>query len=154
MSALKKIVFAILCVALFSSCSSLRFSSRLGGNYHRSVPLAIIPYQDNTDSGASELLYLLQSHGYNLVAYDGPRTGYDRRPYGRSRYDGQYDTIYILDINCKLKPQTEDTYSSFRAILSDQKTGHIILTATLRGRAKDAKQTVTDLVRKMDRIIH
>ena len=151
---MKRIILATLCIVLFASCSTLRISGpRDGATYDRKVPMAIVPYHDETETGAGELMYLLQTNGYNLISFESARTG--RLPH-RSRHARPHrgkidmgDSFYIMEIHNRKKKGTEDTYSSYRATISDSETGYIILSANLRGK-KDARQTVRELVRRMN----
>ena len=155
MKSLKKILLAAVCVVLFSSCSPMRFSTRSGQTFERRAPLEIVPFFDETVSGASELMYLLQMNGYNIVSragsgyYEGHRGHRGRSSHSRPQYS--QDGYYVLDIFTRKQKGAEDTYASFRATLSDAETGHIILTASIR-RPTDATQTVRELVRRMNQI--
>ena len=154
---MKRIILAALCIVLFASCSALRISGpRDGAIYDRKVPMAIMPYHDDTESGAGELMYLLQNNRYNVISYESARTGRipSRGHKGRPRHGriDMGDSFYILEIHTRKKKGTDDTYSSFRATVSDSETGYIILSANLRGQ-KDARQTVGEFVRKMNQVI-
>ncbi len=152
---MKKVLLAALCAVLFSSCSTLRvIGPRDGSVYDRKIPMAIMPYHDDTISGAGELIHLLQTNGYNLISYESARTGRipsrARRP-RRGRID-MGDSFYILEIHTRKKKDVDDAYSSFRATVSDSETGYIILSANLRGQ-KDARQTVREFVRRMNQTL-
>lgn len=153
---MKRLLLLSLCIVLFASCSTLRIAGpRDGSVYDRKVPMAIIPYHDDTETGAGELMHQLRSNNYNIISYNSARTG--RIPAGRSRRprSGRVDmgdSFYILEIHTRKKSGTEDMYSSFRATVSDSETGYIILSANLRGK-KDARQTVREFVRRMNQTI-
>lgn len=49
---MKRIILATLCIVLFASCSTLRISGpRVGATYDRKVPMAIVPYHDDSETG-------------------------------------------------------------------------------------------------------
>ena len=152
---MKKVLLAALCVVLFASCSTLRMTGpRDGSVYDRKIPMAIVPYHDDTISGAGELVHQLQVNGYKLVSFESARAGRiparGKRP-RRGRID-MGNSFYILEVHTRKKRGEDDTYSSFRATLSDSHTGYIILSASLNGK-KDARQTAREFVRKMNQTL-
>lgn len=152
---MKRILLAALCVVLFASCSTLRMTGpRDGSVYDRKIPMAIMPYHDETISGAGELVHQLQVNGYKLISFESARTG--RIPArGKHPRRGRIDmgnSFYILEVHTRKKRGEDDTYSSFRATLSDSHTGYIILSASLNGK-KDARQTAREFVRKMNQTL-
>ena len=154
---MKKILLAAVCIVLFASCSTLRVAAPKDGEvYDRKIPMAIVPYHDETDSGAGELRHLLHVNGYNLISYESARTGRiaPRHTHNRPRKGrvDMGDSFYILEIHTRKKRGTDDVYSSFQATVSDSESGFIILSANLRGK-KDAKQTIHEFVRKMNQTI-
>lgn len=152
---MKKIFFAALCAFMFASCSTLRVVGPGDGSiYDRKVPMAILPYHDDTISGAGELTHLLQTNGYKLISFESARMGRipnkGKRP-RRGRID-MGNSFYVLEVHTRKKRGVDDAYSSFRATVSDSQTGYVILSASLSGK-KDARQTVREFVRKMNQTI-
>ena len=133
---MKRIILALLLTTVLASCSPMRYTTRVRGNYTRETPVAVIPFNDASNYGTDELYNQLERHGFDVVTYFNKRRGDE----------------FVLEINCSLEPDTRNIYSTFTATLADGKTGHILLRATQR-RPRDARATMRDLVQKMSQII-
>ena len=149
MSKLFKVLLpAVLGIVLLSSCSSLRYTSRVGGlTYNKDLPVLIVPFHDPSTNGERELVNQLLRHGFDVISVDHR---YHSHKGGHRDYNGK--NAYILDIKCSSEPGSRNIYDSFYATLTDGTSGRMICTFDLT-RPQRAKKTMRQLVRRMDRLI-